>query len=384
MLLRLIKRELRRLTSRTICIFMMLIVPLGCSFFLLNLMNEGLPLKVPVGMVDLDHSSLSRKVGRSLSASELIDISSDLEDFHSAMEKVRSGEIYGFFLIPRDFQKKAIGGSTPTLSFYSNMAIFVPGSLSYKGFKTIAVTTSGGIVKTTLVGAGADETTAGSLIQPMVIRTHPLNNPWTNYAIYLCQSFIPCLLALIVLLVTVFSICQEHKTGSSVEWLREAGGNMAMALLGKLLPQTLIFTAVGVALQSVMFGYLHFPLNNHPLHMILAMFLLVAACQGFAVFITEMLPNLRIALSVMSLTGILCFSIAGFSFPVEKMYGGVAIFSYLVPIRYYFLIYIDQALNGIPIYYSRLYYIALLIFMLLPALSLRRLKKQCINPVYVP
>ena len=347
-------------------------------------MNEGLPLKVPVGMVDLDHSSLSRKVGRSLSASELIDISSDLEDFHSAMEKVRSGEIYGFFLIPRDFQKKAIGGSTPTLSFYSNMAIFVPGSLSYKGFKTIAVTTSGGIVKTTLVGAGADETTAGSLIQPMVIRTHPLNNPWTNYAIYLCQSFIPCLLALIVLLVTVFSICQEHKTGSSVEWLREAGGNMAMALLGKLLPQTLIFTAVGVALQSVMFGYLHFPLNNHPLHMILAMFLLVAACQGFAVFITEMLPNLRIALSVMSLTGILCFSIAGFSFPVEKMYGGVAIFSYLVPIRYYFLIYIDQALNGIPIYYSRLYYIALLIFMLLPALSLRRLKKQCINPVYVP
>ena len=381
MLLRLIKRELRRLTSRKIYIFMMLIVPLGCSFFLLNLMNEGLPLKVPVGMVDLDHSSLSRKVGRSLSASELIDISSD---FHSAMEKVRSGEIYGFFLIPRDFQKKAIGGSTPTLSFYSNMAIFVPGSLSYKGFKTIAVTTSGGIVKTTLVGAGADETTAGSLIQPMVIRTHPLNNPWTNYAIYLCQSFIPCLLALIVLLVTVFSICQEHKTGSSVEWLREAGGNMAMALLGKLLPQTLIFTAVGVALQSVMFGYLHFPLNNHPLHMILAMFLLVAACQGFAVFITEMLPNLRIALSVMSLTGILCFSIAGFSFPVEKMYGGVAIFSYLVPIRYYFLIYIDQALNGIPIYYSRLYYIALLIFMLLPALSLRRLKKQCINPVYVP
>lgn len=384
MLLRLIKRELRRLTSRKIYIFMMLIVPLGCSFFLLNLMNEGLPLKVPVGMVDLDHSSLSRKVGRSLSASELIDISSDLEDFHSAMEKVRSGEIYGFFLIPRDFQKKAIGGSTPTLSFYSNMAIFVPGSLSYKGFKTIAVTTSGGIVKTTLVGAGADETTAGSLIQPMVIRTHPLNNPWTNYAIYLCQSFIPCLLALIVLLVTVFSICQEHKTGSSVEWLREAGGNMAMALLGKLLPQTLIFTAVGVAIQAVMFGYLHFPLNNHPLHMILAMFLLVAACQGFAVFITEMLPNLRIALSVMSLTGILCFSIAGFSFPVEKMYGGVAIFSYLVPIRYYFLIYIDQALNGIPIYYSRFYYIALLIFMLLPALGLRRLKKQCINPVYVP
>ena len=40
------------------------------------------------------------------------------------------------------------------------------------------------------------------------------------------------------------------------------------------------------------------------------------------------------------------------------MYGGIAIFSYIVPIRYYFLIYIDQALNGIPIYYSRFYYVA--------------------------
>ena len=136
MLLKIIKRELRRLTSRKIYIFMMLIVPLGFTFFFLNLMNEGLPLRIPVGMVDLDHTSLSRKVGRALNASELIDLSSSPENFHQAMQQVKSGEIYGFFLIPNDFQQKAIGGGTPTLSFYSNMTIFVPGSLSFKGFKT--------------------------------------------------------------------------------------------------------------------------------------------------------------------------------------------------------------------------------------------------------
>lgn len=384
LLLDIIKREIRRLTSRKIYVVMMLVVPAVCTFFFLNLMHEGLPLKVPVGMVDLDHSSMSRQIGRSLNASELIDITTDCESYHRAMSQIKSGEIYGFFLIPADFQKKAIAGEKPSLSFYSNMTIFVPGSLSYKGFKTIAVTTSGGIVKTTLISAGADEQTAGSMIQPMVIRTHPLNNPWTNYSIYLCQSFVPCLLALIILLVTVFSICQEHKTGSSAEWLRASGGNMAVALAGKLLPQTFIFTSVGLAIQGVMFGFLGFPLNNHPLHMVFAMLLLVMATQGFAVFITEMLPNFRIALSIVSLTGILCFSIAGFSFPVEKMYGGIAIFSYLVPIRYYFLIYIDQALNGIPLYYSRFYYVALLIFILLPVIGLRRLRKQCEHPVYIP
>ena len=383
MLLKIIKRELRRLTSRKIYIFMMLIVPLGFTFFFLNLMNEGLPLRIPVGMVDLDHTSLSRKVGRALNASELIDLSSSPENFHQAMQQVKSGEIYGFFLIPNDFQQKAIGGGTPTLSFYSNMTIFVPGSLSFKGFKTIAVTTSGGIVKTTLVGMGLGEETAGSLIQPVVINSHPLNNPWLNYSFYLSQSFIPCLLALIVLLITVFSICEEKKRGTSVEWLAMAKGNMAVALAGKLLPQTVIFTIVGVTMQAIMFGFLHFPLNCHPLHMILAVILLVMASQAFATFITEMLPNLRMAMSIVSLVGILCFSIAGFSFPVDKMYGGVAIFSYILPIRYYFLIYIDQALNGIPLYYSRFYYIALLVFLFLPLLGLRRLAKQLAHPVYV-
>lgn len=383
MLFKIIKRELRRLTSRKIYIFMMLIVPLGFTFYFLNLMNEGLPQKTPVGMVDLDHTSLSRKVGRALSANELIEIASTPESFYDAMQQVKSGKIYGFFYIPRDFQADAIGGETPTLSFFSNMTIFVPGTLSFKGFKTIAVSTSGGLVKTTLAGLGIGEDVSGSLVQPVAITSHPLNNPWLNYSIYLSQSFIPCLLALVVLLMTAFSICEEKKRGTSVEWLEMAGGNIGVALAGKLLPQTVIFTIVGVTMQALMFGFLHFPLNCHPLNMILAMLLLVMATQAFATFIVEMLPNLRMALSILSLTGILCFSIAGFSFPVEKMYGGVAIFSYLLPIRYYFLIYIDQALNGIPLYYSRFYYIALLVFLLLPAIGLRRLRKQLADPVYV-
>ncbi len=203
-----LRRGIMTLCSRRIYIFMMVIVPLGCAFFFLNLMHEGLPLKVPVAMVDMDHSTLSRRIGRSLNASELIDISVDCESFHSAIDKVRSGEIFGFFYIPTDFQEKALSGRTPTLSFYSNMTIFVPGTLSFKGFKTIAVTTSGGIVQTTLTSAGVDDNTVGSLITPLKTDIHPIGNPWTNYSIYLSQSFLAGVMALLVMLVTSFSICQ--------------------------------------------------------------------------------------------------------------------------------------------------------------------------------
>ena len=110
----------------------------------------------------------------------------------------------------------------------------------------------------------------------------------------------------------------------------------------------------------------------------------VLACQGFGLLIYSALPNLRLSLSVGALVGILSFSIAAFSFPVQSMYGAIAITSYIVPTRYNFLIYIDQALNGIDIYYSRWWYVAYIIFMVAPLPLLPRLRKAMLNPVYVP
>ncbi len=377
-------RGWRQLASRRVYMVMMVIVPMLFGFFFLNLLKEGLPLKVPIAVVDMDNSPLSRQIVRNLAATELVDVSYKVESFHKAQEKVRSGEIFGFFYIPEQFQKKALGADEPTVTYFSNLTYFVPGSLAFKGFKTIAVTTTGGLVQTTLVSTGINSDNVKSLIQPVVVQEQAPGNPWINYNIYLSPSFMAGLLALIVMGVTAFSICSEIKHGTSPQWLSTAGGSMFIALIGKLLPQALIEIAVGMAYIGMLFGIEHFPLNNHVMHIVTAMVMMVIACQAFAVTICCILPNLRLSLVIISLVGILSFSIAGFSFPVQSMYGAVGIFSYILPLRYYFLIYIDQALNGIPIYYSRFYYVALLIFPLVAMVGLSRLKKRCLNPVYVP
>ncbi|MDE7155960.1 MAG: ABC transporter permease, partial [Muribaculaceae bacterium] len=254
----------------------------------------------------------------------------------------------------------------------------------YKGFRTIAVTSSGLMAANEVVQMGVDESTAEILLQPMVIDVHPLGNPWTNYSYYLCNSFVPAALELMIFLVTVFSICSEIKTGESRKWLATADGSIIKALVGKLAPQTLVFLIVGLAIDSLFFKFNHFPMNGSWGVMLLAMLMFVIASQGFALFVTCVIPSERMALSICSLIGILAFSIAGFSFPVDQMYGAVGIFSYILPVRYYFLIYIDQALNGIPMYYSREYFAALLIFALAYIPLLFRLKKHLARPVYVP
>lgn len=379
-----IRRGVHTLVTRPIYLMTLIIVPMFVAFFFVDLMDEGLPLKAPVGVVDLDHSTLSRRMIRNLGSSELLDVADREESFHDALDKVKRGESFGFFYIPANFERETVAGKSPTLSFYSNMTYFVPGTLSFKGFKTTAVTTTAGVVMTKMTAAGVNPDAVTPLIQPVTVQEHPIGNPWMNYSIYLCNSFISGALSLLVMMVTVFSVMQEIKNGTSPQWLATAGGSMTVALFGKLFPQTVIFTLVGWACQVLMITQGCMTLNCPAWHIMLAMFLLVIASQGFALVITEAIPNFRLALSGVSLTGILSFSIAAYSFPIQSMYGGVAIFSYILPVRWFFLAYVDQALNGIDLFYSRWYYIMMILFALAPVFGLRRLRNLCADPVYLP
>lgn len=382
--LNVVRRELRRLTARPIYLVGMVVVPVVMAFFFVGMLNPGLPLKVPAGVVDLDHSQMSRRLTRSLDAMELIDVVEAPMDYHAAMEAVQEGKILGFFMIPENFERDAVSGRGPQLTYYFNLSIYVPGSLMFKGFKTMGVTAAGGLVQTNLVSKGAPEALAGVVLQPLTVNSHPLNNPWLNYSYYLSPSFLYGVLELMIFIMTTFSITQEIKTGSSVEWLQTARDRTATALLGKLFPQTVIFTILGWGMNSMLYHWNHFPMNGDELWMAVGMLLFVVACQSFSVIVCAILPNPRLALSVCSLTGILAFSLAAFSFPVQAMYGAVAVFAYILPVRWYFLIYADIALDGWAVYYSRLYFVALLVFPMLATLLAPLMKRALRKPVYVP
>lgn len=372
------------MTSRKMYLFAMVLVPVACALFFISLLEPGLPLRTPVAVVDLDHSELSRRVVRNLNALELLDVQQELDSYDRALESVRRGETFGFLVIPANFEAQAINGNGPTIEYYSNMTYFVPGTLAFKGFKTIAVGTSGSLVTAKLQALGLPASMTGPMVQPMAVQEHPVANPWMSYSIYLCPSFIAGILALMVLLTTGFSISMELKNGTSPQWLETAGGSMRTALLGKLLPQFVVFGIVGMFCLSLLFGWNHFPLNGSIWWISLAMLMMIAACQCFAVFAVSLLPNPRLSFTLLALTGILSFSITGFSFPVENMYGGIAIFSYIIPVRYFFLIYLREAFNGWPVWYCRWYFLALAAFIPVGCSLLWRLKKACLKPVYVP
>ena len=381
-----IRRGCVTLMSRPVFyVLCVVVVPLAMTAFFVSLLEEGVAEHVPSAVVDLDHSDMSRNVTRNLGALQQVDIRYKLDSYAQAMDYVKRGEIMGFFMIPENFGEDALAGRHPELTYYINFGYIVPGSLLVEGYTTMSMLANGALVQGLLSAKGVPEVEIKPVLQPFVNQVHLLGNPTMNYGVYLVNSFAPGVLALMVLLVVAYNITAEIKNGTTREWLDAASGSIVVALVGKLLPITMLFTIVGWTMQLVFYGIAQYPMNGEMWVMMLAMFLLVVACESLAVIVCAIVPNPRYALSVCSLIGVLAFSLGGYSFPVEDMYSGIGIFSHLLPMRYYFLIYVDQALNGLELAYSRDYFMALLAFPLVALLFLRRLKKSMQRPVvYVP
>lgn len=378
------KRSVRQLASRRIYWLTMVVMPLFCMIFLTDLLREGLPIKAPAAVVDYDRSELSRRMIQSLNGAQMSRITAVYDNIGDARRAMQRGEIYGFYLIPENFQSDLLSVRTPTVSYYTNMAYYVPASLLYKNFTASALYAKADVLSGLLTDVGVDAEEIVPLLQPINIEVRGLSNPWLDYAVYLCNSFVPAIMQLMIFLTTAFAVCQEMKRATSPLWLRLAKGSVIRALSAKLLPQTIGWQIMMLFMLWWFYGRNGFVMNGSWGWMILSEMMFVFACQGFALFVVGVLPNLRLALSVGALVGVLSFSIGAFSFPYESMYGSIGVFSWLVPVRYNFLIYIDQALNGIDVYYSKIFYIAYIVFMLLPLLVIKRLKRELLNPVYVP
>lgn len=383
-ILKIARRELRRMASKPIYWFCMIAAPLFCFVFFTSLMAEGLPTDMPLGLVDNDNTTTSRSLARNLDAFEMTSIKEQYANVTEAREAVQRGDIYGFYYIPKGTTRKAKRQELPVVSFYTNYSYLVAGSLLYRDMRTMSELASGAASRTVLYAKGATERQAMAFLQPIVIDSHAINNPWLNYNVYLSNVILPGLLMLFIFMVTVFSIGTEVKYNTMHDWLIMARGSMFHALAGKLLPQTLIFFLMGIAFAIGLYGVLHFPCHCGLPTMLLVMFLGIIGAQGLGVFMFAMLPTLRMSLSFASLWGVISFSICGMSYPVMAMHPTLQGLSLLFPLRHYFLLYVNCALDGYPLMNAAPYVVGLLLFASLPLLLLRRLKKMLLVVPYIP
>lgn len=374
-----LKRELKRMISRPIYFIGTVVIMAFCYVFFLTFFDEGQPNKMPIGVIDFDNSSLSRKFIRNLEATQQVKVVMRPESYTEAREQMQNGSIYAFVEIHHDFAKNVLSNRRPELNFYINDSYLIAGSLIFKDISYMSQLTSGAVQREVLRAKGVEENRIMGIIQPIALDTHLIGNPWASYGTYLLNVLLPSVLQLMILMMTVFAIGVELKERTSHEWLGNAGNSIFAALTGKLLPYTVLFTILGIIGNVLLYSYMRYPLNSSIGWMFLDTFLLVLSTQAIGIFLIGVTPVLRDGITMAGFFGMLGVTFAGSTFPIEQMPYQIRIFSDLFPIHHYFNVYVDQALNGIDIRYSIFSFLALLSFIILPLFVYNRLKKAAIN-----
>ena len=378
------KRECKILYVNRIYFFSMVVFPLLALVFFTSLMEEGLPEDMPVGVVDLDNTTTSRSLIRRLDAFQSSKVVAHYPSVAEARRAIQENEIYAFLYIPKGTTENLLSSRQPKISYYYNMASVMSGSLLMRDLKTISTLGSAGVGQATMRAKGYTQEQITAFLQPIRINLHQVANPWTNYNTYLSTVLVPGVMMLFMFMISAYSLGMELKFGRGKEWLNMADNRIVVAILGKFLPQAIVFLSLIFFYEFYIYGVMHFPHQGDLWDIILLSLLEVFGSIGFGIFAFGLTPSLRMSMSICSLWAVLSFSMAGFTFPVMGMDSSLQSLSWLFPLRHYYMLYQITVFNGFPLINAWFHLVALVGFVLLPWFVVMKIKNAMLHYVYIP
>ena len=378
------KREMKILRKNPIYFCCMIIFPVLTMFFFTTLLDEGLPQEMPVAVVDLDNTTTSRALVRRLDGFQSSHVVAHYPSVAAARHAMQENEIYGFLYIPKGTTENLLSTRRPKVSFYYSNVSIAAGSMVMKDLKTIATLGSAAVGQATMRAKGFTDEQVQTFLQPIRIDLHQVANPWSNYNMYLSTVFVPGVMMLFMFLISAYSLGMELKMERGKELIAKAEGNIVVAILGKYLPQAMVFLALIFFYEFYIYNVLHFTRAGALWTIVLLAVLQVFASIGFGIFIFGLMPSLRMSMSICSLWGVLSFSLAGSAFPVMGMDAPIQALTWLFPLRHYYMLYQITVFNGYPLIDAWFHLVALVAFTLMPWFVVSKIKNAMLTYVYIP
>jgi len=364
--------------------FCMVVFPLMVVLFFTTMLDEGIPQDLPIGVVDQDNSATSRGLIRNLDAMQSSRVVYRFANVTEARNAMQEGKVYAYLYIPEGTASKLMAGRQPKISYYYTMTCMTAGSMAMKDMKTIGTLGSAAVGQSTLAAKGASPQQIKASLQPVTVDAHMIANPMGSYNYSLTTVFVPGILMLFMALLAAYALGMELKFDTGKEWLRTAGDNIVVAILGKYIVHALVFLLVIFLFQYYIFGVLHFPRLGGVWSIVRLSVLQVLGGLGFGIFAFGLMPSLRMSMSIASLWSVLSISMCGSAFPIAGMDAPLQAMSWLFPLRHYWMLYQATVLNGFPVIDVWFHLVALVAFTLLPWFVLRKIKNAMLNYVYIP
>ena len=339
-------REIDRMSGSTIYLFTTLIGPLISFIILLSVFSAGVPHNIPVGVVDMDNTNLSRKISMWINATQEAEVTMQLPNQEEAYRQMAEGKLDAVIVISEGTEKDILKGVGQPVSVFINNTNLLKGGYLQKGIYKALATLSGGIKLQVAMKSGLPERQAKAKIQPVRLQQHVLFNPFGNYSYFLLSALLPLMIVIFTLLSNVFAIGTEVREGTGPEWLEHANGSLIVGLAGKLLPYTMLLSVVTVVMNVVLFVQMGTPLRGNFAFIVMGELGMIITYQLLAVLLVAVTANLRLALSLASAYAMMALTFSGLTFPQFAMPLVAKAFSYLFPFTQWVKIFISQAIRG--------------------------------------
>ncbi len=374
-----LKRELERIQQKRTLWFITIIGPFVGFFLVAYIFSSNVPRKLPVALVDMDHTNLSRQIARMVEATPIAAINRNFVDLVEARKSIEDGKVDAALVIPEGTEKEILKGASGSVALYLNNANVVKGGLLNSGIRKALGTLSTGIKLQVQMKTGMTQDQALTQVMPVQLRQVLLFNPYTSYSYYLTAGLLPIILIVFVLLGSLYVMGEELYRGTGKTWIKTAEGNFSWALSGKLLPYTLIYLVVAMVMDLILYRFLGMPLRGNFHIILISELLLILSYQSVAIMLLALTSNMRLSLSLGSAYCMLALTYSGLTFPIMGMSHLGQVISGAFPFTYWLKILVGQSLRGEPAANAIWPMFSLWIFILLGILFIPLLKYMMLN-----
>ncbi len=338
---------------------------------------------LPIVVVDGDDSVMSRRVVSMIDATRGVDVRYEAQSMDEAEGFMLSGKAAGVVYIADGFEANIYHGIPTEVECYISGASISAAGVVESDVQQAVRSFSAGVALGKLQAMGVAYTQAMIDVMPVNFHTYTISNPYLNYGYYLAPVFMFMGIVIFTVLITIFAIGRELYYATAPAWLSSASGSLSAALIGKLLPTTVVMVVFMQLIFFVLFVVMGMDCRGNYLVLTLGSIVFIIVYQSVAVFIIALVANMRLALSLGGGYSVMAFTFSGITFPTMSMYAVAQIFAHLFPLTYFSDLFINQAARGVDGESGVFEVGAMLLFLLLVPIVWRRLKRILSNEKYL-
>jgi len=354
--------ELRSIGHSWYKLMLITLLPLLSFFLIIAIFNSGVVHKLPVAVVDSDHSKLSRMLVHHIDSSPTMNVAAMPNSSKEAVALIKAGKVYAIIHIPLHFSKETLLQKNPQVTAMVNTQYILIGKILTSALTQTIMHASAEVEYVKNLVERQNPQASINAISPIGMQITPFFNMYQNYFYFLVSALLPAIWQIFIVIATLVAVGVIFKAKEEKVFFKESK-HLGARLLGLIFPYTLAFMLFGILFT--LYIYSRWEFQGSLTLLFIGMFFTVIAYQIIALLIFATGFDYARSLSLGAVYTAPAFAFLGITFPIYNMNGFALFWRDLLPISHYTQLQLSQANYGVSIWSEGNKLLTLLAFWLL-------------------